>query len=203
MSGSWGERTPCLVTPPDILLSIADQLSAIADAFEDGDAASVRDQVRCLDLEACRRHWIACAAEAEVRFRALELLRPGDMAKRRVTDRTRLRLAGRDGWRCRYCSIPLVWNGFFDALWMVDGLDFGSAVNDLWRVFCLSPDHVLPIARGGSTCTENLVSACGSCNYARSDSLLEEIGIADPFSRDCARTSWEGLVGRPHLGPLG
>jgi 5-methylcytosine-specific restriction endonuclease McrA len=35
-------------------------------------------------------------------------------------------------------------------------------------------DHVIPIARGGKHCGDNLVAACGSCNYSRGDKLVEE-----------------------------
>lgn len=35
-------------------------------------------------------------------------------------------------------------------------------------------DHVIPLARGGNHEPDNLVAACGSCNYSRGDKLISE-----------------------------
>ncbi len=41
----------------------------------------------------------------------------------------------------------------------------------------LTFDHVCPRSRGGRTTWENVVAACAACNFAKGNSLLEEIGM--------------------------
>lgn len=38
----------------------------------------------------------------------------------------------------------------------------------------LEADHVIPVARGGTTCMENLATACFPCNRSKGSKLLEE-----------------------------
>jgi 5-methylcytosine-specific restriction endonuclease McrA len=46
--------------------------------------------------------------------------------------------------------------------------------------YCFKPgntiDHVVPRARGGQHCWENVVTACSRCNAKKDDRLLEELG---------------------------
>lgn len=42
-------------------------------------------------------------------------------------------------------------------------------------------DHVVPRARGGQHCWENVVVACFRCNNKKSDHLLAELGWSLPF----------------------
>lgn len=53
----------------------------------------------------------------------------------------------RDGWTCVYCGTR----------------------DD--RPHC---DHVVPVSRGGSHETDNLVTACGSCNSSKNNRRIEE-----------------------------
>lgn len=60
---------------------------------------------------------------------------------------TRFNVFLRDGFKCQYCGQK-------------------HAVSDL------TFDHVLPRAKGGATCWENIVAACESCNAAKDDKHL-------------------------------
>lgn len=53
------------------------------------------------------------------------------------------------GWRCRYCQIPL------DSL-------------------SLTKDHMIPLCRGGSEWSSNLVPACGPCNQHKHTKTFKE-----------------------------
>ena len=57
-----------------------------------------------------------------------------------------------------------------------------------------SVDHVVPRARGGLNEAENLVTACMVCNFAREAYTLEQLGIADPRSRQPVLDGWDGLT---------
>ncbi|MBM3381510.1 MAG: HNH endonuclease [Betaproteobacteria bacterium] len=61
----------------------------------------------------------------------------------------------RDGFRCQYCN------------WA------GSLVN-------LTMDHLIPLARGGKTSWDNIVTACKSCNLRKGSRTIEELGLRLP-----------------------
>lgn len=58
----------------------------------------------------------------------------------------------RDGFRCQYCQCS------------------GSLLN-------LTLDHLIPLARGGKTSWENIVTACKACNLRKGARTIEELGI--------------------------
>lgn len=61
---------------------------------------------------------------------------------------TRRRVLQRDGFACVYCE--------------------GRAS---------TIDHVLPVSRGGTSCWENTVAACGDCNQRKSNRTPREAGM--------------------------
>jgi 5-methylcytosine-specific restriction endonuclease McrA len=68
---------------------------------------------------------------------------------------TRRTVLARDQYTCQYC-----------------GGQPGKA--------CLTVDHVIPRSRGGETCWENVVTACGPCNRRKGDRLPEEARMPVP-----------------------
>ena len=107
-------------------------------------------------------------------------------------------LIERDGYRCRFCGIPAVRKEIRKALhreypealpWGSKNAEQHAAFQCLWLQF----DHVLPHSRGGRTDLDNLVVTCGPCNFGRSESTLEEVGLIDPRTRPASRIEWDGL----------
>ena len=58
----------------------------------------------------------------------------------------------RDGFRCQYCH----WTG---------------------PISNLTLDHLVPLAKGGKTTWENIVTACKECNTKKGAKTLDELGI--------------------------
>jgi hypothetical protein len=85
---------------------------------------------------------------------------PGGRRTRRARDpiraQMRFRVLQRDGFRCRYCGRP------------------GNAPGVVLHV-----DHVVPLAAGGTSTEDNLLTACEECNLGKSTmALLEtELGV--------------------------
>lgn len=192
-----------LVMPPSPLFAATSQLAAIADALEAGDTGVARDALLSVDLEACRQHWTAGGSEAYRRHKKDHHVTAKTKKRSAVSATMRIQIGERDGWHCRYCALPVVWEGFFRTLLAVEFSDIGDSVNDLWRIFALSPDHVVPLAAGGDNTPSNVVTACGTCNYAKGHCLLDELGLDDPRDRRPFADGWKGLVGRPHAGVPG
>jgi 5-methylcytosine-specific restriction endonuclease McrA len=73
-----------------------------------------------------------------------------------INKRRRTRIYARDGYRCVYCE----------------------ALGGSTEAERLSLDHLRPLSRGGSNRSDNLVTACKSCNSARGDRSLRSFCVA-------------------------
>jgi len=108
------------------------------------------------------------------------------------------KLHQRDGSHCRFCGVPLIRkevriaikNIYPEALqWGTKNTEQHSAFQAMW----LQYDHLLPHARGGNNDLDNIVITCAPCNYGRTDSLIEEVGLLNPFLHPPVQSSWDGL----------
>lgn len=113
-----------------------------------------------------------------------------------ATEKRQLHL--RDGYRCRFCGIPVIRKEirmriracYPEALnWGRTNSTQHAAFQAMWAQY----DHVLPHARGGDNVLENLVVSCAPCNFGRMSYTLKQVALLDPRSRDPIRSSWDGL----------
>jgi 5-methylcytosine-specific restriction endonuclease McrA len=111
----------------------------------------------------------------------------------------------RDGFRCRYCGLPVIPREVLRATTLVVGSaafgtgkpneeNHGGALLSWAQV-----DHVVPWNLGGSTDLQNLVTSCWACNYGKHNYALEQIGVADPRERLPSEPTeswrrWDGLT---------
>jgi hypothetical protein len=110
-------------------------------------------------------------------------------------------LIDRYGYHCAFCGIPLIHRRVRRravALYP-ESVSWGrrnetqhAAFQAMWLQF----DHILPHARGGNNCADNLVVTCAPCNFGRMNYTLAELGLADPRTRAILDTKeWDGLEG--------
>ena len=143
------------------------------------------DLSACQSLETPRRY----AAGAE------------DGTRSAASSDARLKAAvlARDGYRCRYCGIPVI-----DAsIRKIARELYPHAVpwkdNDereqhaAFQCFWLQYDHVVPHSHGGSSSEDNIVVTCALCNYGKDGYTLRQLGISDPRLRPPEPVSWDGL----------
>ncbi|MBA5689153.1 HNH endonuclease [Duganella sp. LX47W] len=104
----------------------------------------------------------------------------------------------RDGYQCRFCGIPViraeVRKKFCLAfpelqIWGATNETQHVAFQTMWAQY----DHVIPHSAGGQNDLNNLVVACGPCNFGRMDYTLEEVSLVDPREREPVRSAWDGL----------
>jgi hypothetical protein len=107
----------------------------------------------------------------------------------------------RDGYRCRYCGIRLVDRSVLAALADVVGREVfcptgtNAQRHGVIMAFRVCADHVVPWKGGGRTAVDNLVSACPSCNYGKSNYTLDQLGLDDPRGRPPSPSDgWDGLL---------
>ena len=110
----------------------------------------------------------------------------------------KLELLRRDGYHCRFCGIPVIrteirkriHSVYPDALpWGRRNLDQHSAFQAMWVQY----DHLVAHAYSGTNDLDNIVITCGPCNFGRVHYSLEEVGLIDPRTRECVRSTWDGL----------
>lgn len=121
-----------------------------------------------------------------------------NISPRKVSTSAQLRVFQRDHFVCRYCRRKTVFLPVLRALSAICGPDFpwhphtkmAECHIAFWRDFA-SCDHLLPVARGGSSKEENLVTACYMCNSIKQNWLVEELRwTLLPVSPN----PWDGLV---------
>jgi len=108
-------------------------------------------------------------------------------------------LLRRDGYRCRYCGIPVVparvrkvaHQLYPEAVRWKDGDYKGqhAGLQALWLQF----DHVVPVSHGGSTTLDNLVVTCHLCNFGKWNFTLRQLELEDPRLRPPEPIAWDGL----------
>lgn len=128
----------------------------------------------------------------------------------KVSGGTRRSVVQRDGFRCRYCGLPVIPASIRQKLsseypyavgWGSSNASQHAAFQALW----LQYDHVLPLSAGGLNDPSNVVVACAACNFMKWNYQLEELGLYDPRDRSPLSSCWDGLtrlVGGPEKCPL-
>lgn len=132
-------------------------------------------------------------------------LEPGsDRTSRNIPKHVEVGIFLRDRFVCRYCEKRVI---FGPLLRLVSDLQpdlFPWQQN--WRRGQTHPmywthratcDHVLPVARGGSSDPSNLVTACYMCQDMKSHWTLEELKPLNWRLRPCPTeaSDWDGLSG--------
>ena len=119
-------------------------------------------------------------------------------SSRGVSKRSQLSVFQRDGFRCRYCGRRVVMPPVLRLLSICFGEIFPYHLHGkmdvshlaFWRDVS-SCDHLIPVARGGTSEAENLVTACYMCNSIKQNWLVDELRwVVMPVS---ARSPWDGL----------
>ena len=118
---------------------------------------------------------------------------------RNIAPSIRAAVLQRDGYRCRYCGIPVVHADirklarrlYPDAVpWdQFDPKMQHAGFACLWLQF----DHVVPHSHGGRSSSDNVVVSCALCNYGKDKYTLCQLDVADPRQTPPVSTTWNGL----------
>lgn len=105
----------------------------------------------------------------------------------------------RDGWRCRFCNCKVIIKEARDVFRKYFPIEARKGKTNEDNHFGLATltatlDHIVPHKRGGSNEPENLVTACGPCQFGRGQWLIEEVELEDPRTRPVRKDAWDGLT---------
>lgn len=181
----------------------ASALSIAADALIAGDIAKCREHIRKADLRSLREyfHLLAGPINPDIhrqKKNPVYSTAPGEKIPRMPNAAVTRGIFARDGYRCRFCGTRVilkqarkVFTEHFpeEARWESsnEGKHFGLST------LTASIDHLVPYKRGGTNDLENLVTACGPCQFGRNRWLLEEVEIESPFKFPPIVDEWDGL----------
>jgi 5-methylcytosine-specific restriction endonuclease McrA len=118
---------------------------------------------------------------------------------RNIAPAIRSAVLQRDGYRCRYCGIPVI---SAEIRKLVHRL-YPRAVpwepydvtkqHAAFACFWLQYDHVVPHSHGGLSSLDNVVVSCALCNFGKDRFTLRQLGVADPRLRTPLPSEWDGL----------
>lgn len=119
--------------------------------------------------------------------------------QRRLNSAQKARVLARDGFRCRYCGIPVIRKAIRDIAvrhypeavpWdRANPRERHMGFQALWLQF----DHVVPHCHGGASDEENSVISCSLCNFGKDQYTLRQLNLEDPRAREPVPVAWDGL----------
>ena len=194
----------CLMAPILHYELAADLLSTAADSLLSGDFARCSALLVQADMRELRdfSYKVAGPISFEV-HRQIKMPRftptPIEGIKRMPSKKIERQIYHRDGWRCRYCGSRVISKearNIFQRHFPREARKGRTNEDNHFGLATLSAtlDHILPHKRGGSNETENLVTACGPCQFGRGVWLLEEVQVEDPRIRPPILDEWDGLT---------
>lgn len=194
----------CLLAPTPQHALAADLLSLAADAYLLGEHQRCAQLLVQSDLRKLRNFAYKVAGPI-----SLEIHRQTRMPiftttvidgiKRMPSKIIEREVYKRDGWRCRYCETRVISKQARDVFRKHFPLEARTGRTNEDNHFGLSTltatlDHIVPHKRGGSNEPDNLVTACGPCQFGRGHWLLEEVQLEDPRTHPPKLDSWDGLT---------
>lgn len=197
----WEPRD-CFLEPIPEMYHASELLSRAADEILKGNNSSAAKLITEADIPELEKHNQKIAAKQSVEIHRLREI-PDTPEKIKVKKRMpsyqiELSIYERDGWHCRFCQTRVIskesrkiFNKLFpqEARWGNKNIEKHRGLSILES----SLDHLLPHNRGGDNSPENLVTACGPCQFGRGGWTIEEVGINNPFLRLPIINEWDGL----------
>ena len=173
-----------------------DLIGLAVDATEAKRDTSARTFLRALDWTAFESYWTEAGLEGERRHDKTLHKKKERPASRgpAVPKATKLVVAQRDGWRCRYCGLRVISGRVLKALQVryPAFLPLGNrAVDDhpAHRVLRCTQDHLVAQAAGGMNDPDNLVTSCAvaPATFRRATAALTSSAFA---RRSLASLHW-------------
>jgi 5-methylcytosine-specific restriction endonuclease McrA len=201
------QRTRWLVSSPEAVLAAPALVKAAVGALRDNDIDGARDRLRAIDRSALWTHWFNAGMEW-TRRHSSHTSPDGTRTKGVPTKATARSVYERDGWRCRYCDLQVIDPTLLRALGAVLPADFpdggtSRSMHPARLLLAATADHVVPRWIGGDNSADNLVTACGTCQYNKGSCTIDELYLVDPRERPPAPDGWTGLTeATSHLSAL-
>jgi 5-methylcytosine-specific restriction endonuclease McrA len=195
----------CLRDPiPEIAIATRYVNEAVT-AHLDGDRAEAVRLLKAADMPAIRA-WSASimGKYSEYNRPTVDPGAPPIVARdlrakpRRPSEAMKRDLLARYRYQCCFCGTPVIRSAVRIRLIslypdLLRWKDTNFTDNAILKVMDAQYDHAVPHARGGQTALDNLMIACGPCNYGRGGCTFGEMRLLDPRTRASIQSDWDGL----------
>lgn len=196
----------CIKEPIPEIFAAWDAMSAAVDEHLKGNHTRAEELFRQADSPAVWS-WLNTAWVGVVK-NVVEMNPPGDTKvvprserdpDRNIAPHIRAAVLERDGYRCRYCGIPVVHADIrkiaaklYPASVSWDSRD-PSKQHAGFQCLWLQYDHVEPHSHGGRSSIDNVVISCALCNFGKDRFTLRQLHIEDPRLREPEHVGYDGL----------
>lgn len=200
------EIVECFESPPEFVVQTARDIRTALEAYCTSDIAAAREIFKTTDSEEVTQYQkrvndIKNARAAK--FKKSATVIKGERVEKDRMPRTSIihEIYERDMWHCRFCGNPVIHKSVIHYFSKLDiGLRWGPNNVDKHRgvsPFFAVADHLIVHSIGGTNEKDNIVTACGPCNYSRGDLTLAQVGLLNPLDREPKVTipGWDGLRG--------
>lgn len=187
---------------PEIFTAYRNMAAAV-DAHFSGDYPAARDLFAAAN-DPKVGHWLH-DVWAKPRKHIVHKTPPGDTREIKEPDRDpdraissaiRKEVLKRDGYRCRYCGLPLIDAAIrrtAKALYPTAVPWSSKEQHAGFQVFWLQFDHVIPHSHGGRSDMDNVVTSCAACNFGKFNLTLRQLDLTDPRDRPPVPCDFDGL----------
>ncbi|MFZ4689637.1 MAG: HNH endonuclease [Polymorphobacter sp.] len=127
------------------------------------------------------------------------IIRADRYPDRNIAKNVRQMVLARDGYRCRYCGLPVVHADIRKIAHSIypEAVPWNSRVasqqHSGFQAFWLQFDHVEPHSHGGQSSVENVVVTCALCNFGKDRHTLLQLELEDPRLRLPIPSEYDGL----------
>lgn len=187
----------CIKEPIPEIFAAWDAMKEAVDAHVHGDFARAEALFRQADAREVW-DWLNSAWVGVIK-NVVEMKPTGDSTvvpkserdpDRNIAPHIRAAVLERDGYRCRYCGIPVIHADIrkIAAKLYPSSVDWDNrdpskqhaGFQSLWLQF----DHVEPHSHGGRSSVENVVISCALCNFGKDRFTLRQLHVEDPRLRE-------------------
>ncbi|AUM74252.1 HNH endonuclease [Paracoccus jeotgali] len=197
----------CIKDPTKAVHAAADRLRRAIDAHLAGDDKDAARHFRAADSLSVFFWLNPCWFDVEKNV--VEIAPVGDSVAvpkadrdpdRTICAQVRREVLGRDGYRCRYCSVRVIPAQVRKRAHLLYPVAVPWVTTDLRRqhagfaALWLQYDHVVPHSHGGRSDAENVVISCGLCNFGKHNYTLHQLDLSDPRERAPMTIEWDGLT---------
>lgn len=182
----------CLREPIPEIAVAAQYLDAAVSAHLSGDQKGAGELIRLADMPVIRE-WTESVWGKDSPYlylRGVDGMKPNPPK----TERDKMRMPSaeekaslhrRDGYICRFCSIPVIRSEVRKRVmavyplalpWGRKNSEQHAAFQAMWAQY----DHLTPHALGGVSDLDNMVVTCAPCNFGRMSHTLAALGLRDP-----------------------
>lgn len=196
----------CIKEPIPEIFAAWDAISAAVDEHLKGNRTRAEELFRQADSPAVWS-WLNTAWVGVIK-NVVEMNPPGDTKviprserdpDRNIAPHVRAAVLKRDGYRCRYCGIPVVQADIRKIATKLYPESVGWDSRDPskqhagFQCLWLQYDHVEPHSHGGKSSIENVVISCALCNFGKDRFTLRQLRIVDPRLREPEHVGYDGL----------